>query len=190
MQVSLETESDGAHGSRTPKHATACERGDAVFCSRNGSALKSQTLLDLPRRLGAPRQRVLRRGSRIIPKMRVPSKPQNPKTDYGISSTRHHINPRPRSAKVPTPSPKPTTHQRETAKQPKQTAPTHFRDNRKKPQKRPRFQPPKPQKNTRANTPRVIFITSRTNLSINEKPTSEGSRHTTRVSDSELNRHG
>ena len=65
---------------------------------------------------------------------------------------------------------------------PQKTHKTHFRDNSKKPQKRPRFQPPKPQKNTRANTPRVIFITSRTNLSINEKPTSEGSRHTTRDS--------
>ena len=58
----------------------------------------------------------------------------------------------------------------------------HFRDNSKKPQKRPQFQPPKPQKNTRANTPRVIFITSRTNLTINEKPHSEGRRHTTRDS--------
>lgn len=47
----------------------------------------------------------------------------------------------------------------------------HFRDNSKKPQKRPRFQPPKPQKNTRANTPRVIFITSRTNLTISENRT-------------------
>ena len=60
-----------------------------------------------------------------------------------------------------------------------------------KTQKRPRFQPPKPPKNTRANTPRVIFITSRTNLTINEKPHSEGRRHTPPVTrDSGLNRHG
>ena len=64
----------------------------------------------------------------------------------------------------------------------------HFRDNSKKPQKLPRFQPPKPQKNTRANTPRVIFITSRTNLTISEKPYRKNTD--TRVSDSELNRHG
>ena len=130
------------------------------------------------------------RSSRIIPKMRVPSKPQNPKTDYGISSTRHHINPRPRSAKVPTPSPKPTTHQRETAKQPKQTAPTHFRDNRKKPQKRPRFQIPKPPKRTRANTPHTICITSRTNLTINENRTERAPTQTPVTRDSGLNRHG
>ena len=43
-------------------------RWTAVFCSRNGSALKSQTFLNSPRRLGAPRQRVLRRGSRLRPK--------------------------------------------------------------------------------------------------------------------------
>ena len=65
---------------------------------------------------------------------------------------------------------------------PQKTHKTHFREKPEKAQKNPRFQPPKPQKNTRANTPRVIFITSRTNLSINEKPTSEGSRHTTRDS--------
>ena len=47
----------------------------------------------------------------------------------------------------------------------------HFRKMLQKPQKRPRFQPPKPQKNTRANTPRVIFITSRTNLTISENRT-------------------
>ena len=64
----------------------------------------------------------------------------------------------------------------------------HFRDNSKKPQKRPRFQPQKPQKNTRANIFPTIFITSRTNLTINEKPYRKNTD--TRVSDSELNRHG
>ena len=64
----------------------------------------------------------------------------------------------------------------------------HFRKMLQKPQKRPRFQPPKPQKNTRANIFPTTFITSRTNLTISEKPYRKNTD--TRVSDSELNRHG
>ena len=43
-------------------------RWTAVFCSRNGSALKSQTFLNSLRRLEPPRQRAARRSSRITQK--------------------------------------------------------------------------------------------------------------------------
>ena len=59
----------GRSGRKQNTEASDSERRwTAVFCSRNGSALKSQTFLNSPRRLGAPRQRVLRRGSRLRPK--------------------------------------------------------------------------------------------------------------------------
>ena len=61
------TRRGGVVGSRHTKPASAGEVCTAVFCSRNGSALKSQTFLNSPRRLGLPRQRAVRRGSRLRP---------------------------------------------------------------------------------------------------------------------------
>ena len=102
--------------------------------------------------------------SRLPPFLRVHPFLQKPKMDYGISSTRHHINPRPRTAKVPQKSRTPKNqrpHNNQNNKQNPQNPQTHFRELHKKTPNSPPIPNPKnPEKNPCQHTPHYLYYLS------------------------------
>ena len=84
------TEGEGAHGSRHMKPASVGEICSAIFCSRNGSAPKSQT----PKSLSAVSSRrvsvAARRSSRITQKhiQHPPSRTARQRSEAGRRSSR------------------------------------------------------------------------------------------------------